>query len=137
MATPTTRALELSGPAGLGGGPVSVQVTSAGGRRPVIVLAGGAPAVAPFVTRLARAGFATVACDPRSPAELTVVLEALERGVLGADAASYGVLECAPDRSVRVSRVHAGARGAEPLQRVTWPAGAFEALCTLLLHELA
>jgi hypothetical protein len=137
VATPTTRALELSGPAGPVGVPVSVQVTSAGGWRPVIVLAGGAPAVAPFVTRLARAGFATVACDPRSPAELTLVLEALERGALGVDVASYGVLECAPDKSVRVSRVHAGARGAEPLHGVAWPQGAFEALCTWLLHELA
>lgn len=133
MATPTTRTLELLGPAG---GGVSVQVTSAGGKRPVIVLSGGARALAPFVERLARAGFATVGCDPRSPAELTTVLEALERGGVGVDAASYGVLECAADGAVRLARVRAGARAAGPLELIPVPAGGFEAVCQWLLREL-
>jgi hypothetical protein len=115
---------------------VSVQVTSAGGQRPVVVLAGPPGALAPFVERLARAGFATVACDPRSPAELTSVLEALERGALGVDAASYGVLQCAADGSVALSRVRAGERAARPLDGVPVPTVGFEAICAWLLREL-
>jgi hypothetical protein len=136
VATPTTRALELAGPGGPAGIPVSVQVTSAGGSRPVIVLAGGARALVPFVERLARAGFATVACDPRSPAELTIVLDAFERGALGVDAASYAVLEWAADGAILVSRVPPGGRGVARLDRVPVPGRGFDAMCAWLVREL-
>jgi hypothetical protein len=116
---------------------VSVQVTSAGGWRPVVVLSGPPRSLAPFVERLARAGFATVACDPRSPDELTTVLEALERGDLGVVAASYGVVECASEDSVRFALVRASARRAGPLPLIHVPADGFNAICQWLLHELA
>jgi hypothetical protein len=136
VATPTTRALELPGPEGPDGGAVSVQVTSAGGWRPVIVLVGEARAFTPFVERLATAGFATVACDPRSTADLTIVLEALERGALGVDAVSYSVLQFAADGSAVLSRVRAGERPAKPLDGVPVSAVGVDAMCRWLLREL-
>jgi hypothetical protein len=115
---------------------VSVQVTSAGGQRPVVVLSAPPGALAPFVERLARAGFATVACDPRSPAELTIVLAALERGALGVDAAGYGLLTCGADGSIAVSRVRAGACVAGPIVRAGRPDDALEPVCQWLLRTL-
>jgi hypothetical protein len=129
----------LPSPADPASAAVSVHVTSAGGWRPVVVLLGEARTLAPFVERLARAAFATVACDPRSPAELTIVLEALERGDLGVDAASYGVLACGADGSIALSQVRTGARAAgRPLRPVRFPRGeaCFEALSKWLLREL-
>jgi len=145
VATPTTRALELPGPGGPGdpGGPagaaLSVQVTSAGGARPVVLLSGGPGARAALVERLARAGFATVAFDPRSPAELATVLGALERGVLGVagvDAAGYGLVECGTDGSTTVSRVREGARVAGPVVRASRADDALETVCEWLLRTL-
>ncbi len=133
MATPTTRALELPGPgdpAGPAGAALSVEVTSAGGARPVVLLSGGPGARAALVERLARAGFATVAFDPRSPAELATVLGALERGVLGVagvagvDAAGYGL------------GVRQGARVAGPVVRAGRPDDALETVCQWLLRTL-
>lgn len=116
-----------------------VRVTSGGGWRPVGVLLGDARTLAPFVERLARAGFATVACDPQSPGELTTLLDALEQGALGVDAASYAVLACGADGSIALSLVRAGARAAGiPLIPVRFPRAEtwFEALSTWLLSEL-
>jgi len=145
VATPTTRALELPGPgdpAGPAGAALSVEVTSAGGARPVVLLSGGPGARAALVERLARAGFATVAFDPRSPAELATVLGALERGVLGVagvagvDAAGYGLVECGTDGSTTVSRVRQGARVAGPVVRAGRPDDALETVCQWLLRTL-
>ncbi len=94
---------------------------------------------AALVERLARAGFATVAFDPRSPAELATVLGALERGVLGVagvDAAGYGLVECGTDGSTTVSRVREGARVAGPVVRAGRPDDALETVCQWLLRTL-
>jgi NAD(P)-dependent dehydrogenase (short-subunit alcohol dehydrogenase family) len=139
VATPTTRALELPGPDGSDGGAVPVQVTSAAGKRPVVVLSGGPGARAAFVQRLARAGFATVACDPRSPAELAVVLAALERGALGVGgtaAAGYRLVECKADGSTTVSRVQDRVRVAGPVLRAGRPDEVLETVSQWLLRTL-
>jgi hypothetical protein len=80
VATPAKRSFHLDAGAGAS---VSVEVTSAGGRRPVVVLCGLLPELG---ARLARAGFAAVAVDPRAPRDLEIVLEALQRGALDLDA---------------------------------------------------
>lgn len=59
--------------------------------------------------RLARAGFAVVSFLP-SPDALTVVLDALGRGVLGVEADSYALVEPGPDGSMTVARGVGGAR---------------------------
>jgi len=137
VATPTTRSLELPAPAGA---TVSVQVTSAGGWRPVVVVSGGPGARAPFVERLVYAGFATVVCDAQSPEELTIVLDALDRGDLGVDAASYIVLECAADGSLALAEVHPGTRAAgRPVRPIPWLGveSWFEEFCKRLHKELS
>jgi hypothetical protein len=99
MATPATRSFRLTEAAG---GPVSVAVTTAGGRRPVVVLSGPGPL--PDVTdRLARAGFAVVSFEP-SPDSLEVVLDGIGRGVLGLEADSYALVEPGPAGSLKVAR---------------------------------
>lgn len=136
MATPTTRLLDVRGPAGAA---VSVELTSAAGERPVVVLSGRPGSRTAFIERLARAGFSTVACDPRSPAELAVVLEALERGALGVagvNAAGYRLVECASDGSTTVSRVREGARVAGPVVRAGRADEVLETVCRWLLGTL-
>jgi hypothetical protein len=139
VATPTTRWVDLPGPSGPADAVVSVEVTGAAGERPVVVLSGRPGSRAAFVQRLARAGFATVACDPRSPAELTIVLEALERGALGVagvDATGYRLVECGTDGSTTVSRVREGARVAGPVVRAGRPDEVLETVCQWLLRTL-
>jgi hypothetical protein len=139
VATPTTRVLELPGPAGPAGAAVAVEVTSAAGERPVVVLSGRPGSRAAFIQRLARAGFATVACDPRSPAELAVVLEALQRGALGvggADARDYRLVECRADGPTTVSRVQEGVRVAGPVVRAGRPDEVLETVSQWLLRTL-
>jgi hypothetical protein len=86
---------------------VSVEVTSAGGDRPVVVLHG---APAPLAARLARAGFATVTFAAQRSGDLDVVLEALQRGALGLGARRCGLIERADDGSIVLTRIEAGAR---------------------------
>jgi hypothetical protein len=99
LATPSTQTFRLP--------TVSVEVTSAGDDRPVVVLPGAPAALA---GRLARAGFATVTFTARGPGDLDVVLEALERGALGLRAERYGLVEGAADGSIVITRVAAGTR---------------------------
>ena len=93
---------------------MSVEVTSAGGDRPVVVLAG---ASAPLVARLARAGFATVAFDAHGSGDWDVVLDALRRGALGLRAERYGLVECANDGSSVLTGVAGGTRFSGPTVR--------------------
>jgi hypothetical protein len=97
VATPTTRSFRLTEAAG---GPVSVTVTTAGGRRPVVVLSGPLPDIA---GRLARAGFAVVWFEP-SPDSLEVVLDGIGRGVLGVESDSYALVEPGPAGALQVAR---------------------------------
>jgi len=93
---------------------VSVEVTSAGTDRPVVVLPGASAALA---GRLARAGFATVTFDAQASGDLDLVLEALQRGALGLRAARYGLVERRDDGSIVLTRVAAGARFPGPTVR--------------------
>jgi len=93
---------------------VSVEVTSAGSDRPVVVLPGASAALA---GRLARAGFATVTFDAQASGDLDLVLEALQRGALGLRAARYGLVERRDDGSIVLTRVAAGARFPGPTVR--------------------
>ncbi|PYO41916.1 MAG: hypothetical protein DMD33_11670 [Gemmatimonadetes bacterium] len=70
------RRVEIARPVGV---PLSVEVTSAGGRRPVVLLSGLPSELA---ARLARAGFAVVAADCPEPEDIGVALDALKRGAL-------------------------------------------------------
>jgi hypothetical protein len=87
--------------------PVTVAVTSAAGRRPVVVLCRPIPELA---ERLARAGFAVVSFDPAGTPGLEVVLDALERGVLDLDADRYALIEPRTDGSIALARAAAGVR---------------------------
>lgn len=100
MATPAQRSFRLTGLTGAAGPPVSVAVTSAGGRRPVVVVCGAPPGLA---GRLARAGFAVVSFEPW-PDGLDVVLDALGRGVLDVEADGCALVEPRPDGSFAVAR---------------------------------
>jgi hypothetical protein len=93
---------------------VSVEVTSAGADRPVVVLA-GAPAA--LVARLARAGFATVTFDAHRSEHLDVVLDALQRGALGLRAERYGLVVRGDDGSIVLSRAAGGTRFPGPTVR--------------------
>ena len=93
---------------------MSVEVTSAGGDRPVVVLAG---ASAPLVARLARAGFATVTFDAHGSGDWDVVLDALQRGALGLRAERYGLVERANDGSNVLTGVAGGTRFSGPTVR--------------------
>jgi hypothetical protein len=106
VATPAERSFRLTGLTAPAGAPVSVTVTSAGGRRPVVVLCGVPPELA---GRLARAGFAVVSFDPW-PDGLDVVLDALGRGVLDLEADDYALVEPRPDGSIAVTRGSGAAR---------------------------
>jgi hypothetical protein len=86
------------------------QVTSGGGRRPVVVLSAPPPALPEVASRLARAGFAVVSFEP-SPDALEVVLDAVGRGVLGLEADSYALVEPRPDGTVAVARGAGDVRG--------------------------
>ena len=103
MATPATRSFRLTGAAG---SPVAVEVTSAAGQRPVVVLCGvPRPGLA---ERLARAGFAVVSFEPPGAPSLEVALDALGRGVLDVDADSYALIEPREDGSIALARAAAG-----------------------------
>jgi len=99
LATPTRQTFRLA--------TVSVEVTSGGGTRPVVVLEGALDTLA---GRLARAGFATVTFEAHASGDLDLVLEALRRGALGLRAERYGLVERADDGSILLTRVEAGAR---------------------------
>jgi len=108
VATPTTQTFRLPLPLpGAAGAGVSVAVTSGGGTRPVVVLEGASAAL---VGRLTRAGFASVTFEAHASGALDVVLDALERGVLGLPAQRCGLVECGDDGSMVVRRIEAGAR---------------------------
>ena len=99
LATPTRQVFRLP--------TVSVEVTSAGGERPVVVLPG---ASATLAGRLARAGFATVTFEGQGPHDLELVLAALEDGTLGLGARRYGLVERGHDGAIVLTRVEAGTR---------------------------
>ena len=99
LATPTRQMFRLP--------TVSVEVTSAGGERPVVVLAG---ASATLAGRLARAGFATVTFEGQGPHDVELVLAALEDGTLGLGARRYGLVERGHDGAIVLTRVEAGTR---------------------------
>src|SRR2546430_14676983 len=101
LATPTRRMFRLP--------TVSVEVTSAGGERPVVVLPG---ASATLAGRLARAGFATVTFEGQGPHDAELVLAALEDGTLGLGARRFGLVERGHDGAIGLTRVEAG--GAVP-----------------------
>jgi len=87
---------------------VAVEVTSAAGQRPVVVLSGRPrPGLG---ERLARAGFAVVSFDPPGAPDLEIVLDALGRGVLDVDADSYALIEPRDDGSIALARAAAGVR---------------------------
>jgi hypothetical protein len=86
---------------------VTVAVTSAAGRRPVVVLCRPLPELP---ERLARAGFAVVSFDPPGAAGLDIVLDALERGVLELEADRYALIEPRADGSIALARAAAGVR---------------------------
>lgn len=87
---------------------MTVAVTSAGGRRPVVVL----PGLAALAQPLARAGFMAVVFEPRrAPAELRAVLDALERGALGVVPPGCAIVTRTPDGALAVTRVAPGAPG--------------------------
>jgi hypothetical protein len=87
---------------------VAVEVTTAAGQRPVVVLSGQPkPGLA---ERLARAGFAVVSFDPPGASDLEIVLDALGRGVLAVDADRYALIESRDDGSVALARAAAGVR---------------------------
>jgi hypothetical protein len=104
LATPAKRSFRLTGAAG---SPVAVEVTSAAGQRPVVVLSGSLPGL---TERLARAGFAVVSFDPPGAAGLEIALDALGRGVLELEADSYALVEPRVDGSIALARAAAGAR---------------------------
>ena len=87
---------------------MAVEVTSAAGQRPVVVLCGR---LRPGLDeRLARAGFAVVSFDPPGAPDLEIVLDALGRGVLKVDADSYALIESRDDGSIALARAVAGVR---------------------------
>ena len=87
---------------------MAVEVTSAAGQRPVVVLSGlPRPGLG---ERLARAGFAVVSFDPPGGPDLEIVLDALGRGVLDVDADSYALIEPRDDGSIALARAAAGVR---------------------------
>ena len=99
LATPTRQMFRLP--------TVSVEVTSAGGERPVVVLPG---ASATLAGRLARAGFATVTFEGQGPHDVELVLAALEDGTLGLGARRFGLVERGHDGAIVLTRVEAGTR---------------------------
>ncbi len=99
LATPTRQMFRLP--------TVSVEVTSAGGERPVVVLPG---ASATLAGRLARAGCATVTFEGQGPHDVELVLSALEDGTLGLGARRFGLVERGHDGAIVLTRVEAGRR---------------------------
>ncbi len=87
---------------------MAVEITSAAGQRPVVVLSGQAKLG--LAERLARAGFAVVSFDPPGPSGLEIVLDALGRGVLDVAADSYALIEPRDDGSIALARAVAGVR---------------------------
>ena len=86
---------------------MSVEVTSAGGERPVVVLHG---ASATLAGRLARAGFATVTLEGQGPHDLELVLAALGDGTLGLGARRYGLVAPGHDGAIVLTRIEAQRR---------------------------
>jgi len=104
VATPTARTFTLSEP---DGAPVTVRVTSGGGRRPVVVSRRAAPELE---AKLARAGFAAVAFDPDTPSGLERVLAALAAGTLELGTDRCVLVEPRDHGSFGVTRIAGGAR---------------------------
>jgi hypothetical protein len=94
-----TRAVHLERPSG---DPLPIEVTTAAGRRPVVLLSGVAPRE--LSARLARAGFAVVAADCRTPDEIGLVLDALKGRALGFDGDEPVAVLVADQALARVSR---------------------------------
>jgi NAD(P)-dependent dehydrogenase (short-subunit alcohol dehydrogenase family) len=117
-----TRAVRLGRPTGE---PLSIEVTTAAGRRRVVLLSGAPRELA---TRLARAGFAVVAADCRTPDEIGLVLDALKGRALGFDGDEPVAVLAADEALARVSRergvptlVWSGAAGAQSVDTaVQW-----------------
>jgi hypothetical protein len=117
-----TRAVHLERPTGE---PLSIEVTTAAGRRPVVLLSG---APRELSARLARAGFAVVAADCRTPDEIGLVLDALKGRALGFDGDEPVAFLAADQGLARVSRergvptlVWSGAAGAQSVDTaVQW-----------------
>ena len=91
MATPAKRPFRLTAAAGR---PLAGEVRTAGGARPAVVICNDLPLLA---DRLARAGFAVVSWDPGGSGDealddLSVVLDALGSGALGAGGGAYGLV---------------------------------------------
>lgn len=80
-------------------------VTSAGGRRPVVLLRGVGDAL---TEQVARAGFAAVIFEPPGAEQLRAVLDALARGALGPPATPVALVERAPDGALAISRLAEG-----------------------------
>ena len=87
---------------------MEVEVTSAAGQRPVVVLSGRPKSG--LAERFARAGFAVVSFDPPGAPGLEIVLDALGRGVLDLDADSYALIESRDDGSIALARAAPGVR---------------------------
>lgn len=100
MATPTKRSFRLTR---ADGAALLVDVTSAGGRRPVVVICQEPEGLA---ARLARAGFAAVAFAPAVPEDLATVLDALGRGTLGVTTERCALL--AHGAAAKVPALYAG-----------------------------
>ncbi len=84
-------------------------MTSAGGKRPVVLLRG----VGDVLTdQVARAGFAVVTFDPPGAEELRTVLDGLARGSLGPPATAFALVERAADGAFAITRLSGGAPGA-------------------------
>jgi hypothetical protein len=96
-----TRAVQLERPTGE---PLPIEVTTAAGRRPVVLL-NGAPRE--LSARLARAGFAVVAADCRTPDEIGLVLDALKGRALGFDGDEPVAVLAADQALARVARERA------------------------------
>ena len=117
-----TRAVRLGRPTGE---PLSIEVTTVAGRRRVVLLSGAPRELA---TRLARAGFAVVAADCRTPDEIGLVLDALKGRALGFDGDEPVAVLAADQALARVSRergvptlVWSGAAGAQSVDTaVQW-----------------
>lgn len=110
-----------------------MEVTSAAGQRPVVVLCGPVPGL---VERLARAGFAVVSFHPPGSPGLDIVLDSLERGMLELDADSYALIAPRDDGSLATARASGGVRVPGPVVRDPSAEGAAAAIVQWLAKRL-
>ena len=87
MATPTKHSFRLLG---ADGRPLHVDVRTAGGVRPAVVVCGGL--LPELADRLARAGFTVLSFDLAHSGDLALVLDALQRGTVCVAAERYGLI---------------------------------------------